>query len=163
MNRIHPDRLSRGYFHFRFLVFSYICAQIKQFARVFLPALAVVLKIAFSHNEYKLYSLCFNDLSIYLHFGKKSGRSLQNLPLLYVGVPGAIRTRGLPLRRRMLYPAELRRHIYDFIIFSQFLSFTHVMSCDGQRYRSDKNPFYRLLFRQLLRLSPHAPGVTNSS
>ena len=26
------------------------------------------------------------------------------------GIPGAIRTRGLPLRRRMLYPAELRRH-----------------------------------------------------
>ena len=26
------------------------------------------------------------------------------------GVPGAIRTRGLSLRRRMLYPAELRRH-----------------------------------------------------
>ena len=27
----------------------------------------------------------------------------------HYGVPGAIRTRGLPLRRRMLYPAELRR------------------------------------------------------
>ena len=27
------------------------------------------------------------------------------------GVPGAIRTHGLPLRRRMLYPAELRRRI----------------------------------------------------
>ncbi len=27
------------------------------------------------------------------------------------GVPGAIRTRGLSLRRRMLYPAELRRHV----------------------------------------------------
>ena len=26
------------------------------------------------------------------------------------GVPGAIRTRGLSLRRRTLYPAELRRH-----------------------------------------------------
>ena len=28
-----------------------------------------------------------------------------------LGTPGAIRTRDLPLRRRMLYPAELRRHI----------------------------------------------------
>lgn len=32
---------------------------------------------------------------------------MQDLP--HFGVPGAIRTRGLPLRRRMLYPAELRR------------------------------------------------------
>ena len=30
------------------------------------------------------------------------------------GVPGAIRTRGLSLRRRTLYPAELRRHICGF-------------------------------------------------
>ena len=28
----------------------------------------------------------------------------------FSGIPGAIRTRDLPLRRRMLYPAELRRH-----------------------------------------------------
>ena len=27
------------------------------------------------------------------------------------GVPGAIRTRGVPLRRRTLYPAEVRRLI----------------------------------------------------
>ena len=32
------------------------------------------------------------------------------------GVPGAIRTRGLSLRRRTLYPAELRRQIYDFLL-----------------------------------------------
>ena len=30
------------------------------------------------------------------------------------GVPGAIRTRGLSLRRRTLYPAELRRQIWIF-------------------------------------------------
>ena len=30
------------------------------------------------------------------------------------GVPGAIRTPGLPLRRRLLYPAELREHIFTF-------------------------------------------------
>ena len=29
-----------------------------------------------------------------------------------IGVPGAIRTRGVPLRRRALYPAEVRRHIH---------------------------------------------------
>ena len=27
------------------------------------------------------------------------------------GVPGAIRTRGVPLRRRALYPTEVRRHM----------------------------------------------------
>ena len=31
------------------------------------------------------------------------------------GVPGGIRTHGLSLRRRTLYPAELRRHIHLFI------------------------------------------------
>ena len=31
------------------------------------------------------------------------------------GVPGAIRTRGLSLRRRTLYPAELRAHIMKFV------------------------------------------------
>ncbi len=30
------------------------------------------------------------------------------------GTPGAIRTRGLSLRRRTLYPAELRAHIMKF-------------------------------------------------
>ena len=33
-----------------------------------------------------------------------------------LGTPGAIRTRDLPLRRRMLYPAELRAHINDCIV-----------------------------------------------
>ena len=31
------------------------------------------------------------------------------------GVPGAIRTRGLSLRWRTLYPAELRRHICIYV------------------------------------------------
>ncbi len=31
------------------------------------------------------------------------------------GVPGGIRTHGLSLRRRTLYPAELRRHINSII------------------------------------------------
>ena len=35
------------------------------------------------------------------------------------GVPGAIRTRGLPLRRRMLYPAELRRQLHPAILHAR--------------------------------------------
>ncbi len=41
----------------------------------------------------------------------KSGGFFQNPPRFLIGIPGAIRTRDLPLRRRMLYPAELRRHM----------------------------------------------------
>ena len=33
------------------------------------------------------------------------------MPLKKIGAPGAIRTRDLSLRRRILYPAELRAHI----------------------------------------------------
>ena len=39
----------------------------------------------------------------------------------WVGTPGAIRTRDLPLRRRMLYPAELRAHI-----IAALRSLTHI-------------------------------------
>ena len=41
------------------------------------------------------------------HHSKSS--DLVDKPLLFVGVPERIRTADLPLRRRMLYPAELRR------------------------------------------------------
>lgn len=41
----------------------------------------------------------------------KKWRIIQNPPRFLIGIPGAIRTRDLPLRRRMLYPAELRRHM----------------------------------------------------
>ena len=42
----------------------------------------------------------------------------QNHPFIgwLFGVPGAIRTRGLSLRRRTLYPAELRRQICGFAL-----------------------------------------------
>ena len=33
-------------------------------------------------------------------------------------VPGRIRTAGLPLRRRTLYPAELRKHRKNIILYS---------------------------------------------
>ena len=35
------------------------------------------------------------------------------------GIPGAIRTRDLPLRRRTLYPAELRVHHLTHTLYSQ--------------------------------------------
>ena len=38
-------------------------------------------------------------------------------PSAFCGTPGAIRTRDLPLRRRTLYPAELRKHICGAYLF----------------------------------------------
>ena len=35
------------------------------------------------------------------------------------GAPGGIRTHGLPLRRRSLYPAELRVHVPENSVFSR--------------------------------------------
>ena len=32
---------------------------------------------------------------------------------VFAGVPGGIRTHGLSLRRRTLYPAELQRHLFN--------------------------------------------------
>ena len=40
----------------------------------------------------------------------------------HYGVPEVIRTPDLPLRRRSLYPAELRKHI-TIVIISQFCNF----------------------------------------
>ena len=37
-----------------------------------------------------------------------------NMLMVTNGTPGAIRTRDLSLRRRTLYPAELRAHIMKF-------------------------------------------------
>ena len=54
----------------------------------------------------------FHDFLFY-RINEKTPESLNYTGLSGVisGVPGAIRTHGLPLRRRMLYPAELRRRI----------------------------------------------------
>ena len=52
--------------------------------------------------------------------GRKSGQRKNSVPsrkldfTLFSSVPGAIRTRGVPLRRRTLYPTEVRRHIKFF-------------------------------------------------
>ena len=48
------------------------------------------------------------------HTEKPEILDLQGFRALCAGVPGAIRTRGLSLRRRTLYPAELRAHIMKF-------------------------------------------------
>ena len=41
---------------------------------------------------------------------KNKNSDIVSISESFGGVPGAIRTRGLSLRRRTLYPAELRRH-----------------------------------------------------
>jgi hypothetical protein len=49
------------------------------------------------------------------------------------GVPGAIRTRGLSLRRRTLYPAELREHRGGF----RRVSNPYCARCAEKRENSD--------------------------
>ena len=41
------------------------------------------------------------------------------------GTHGRIRTSDLPLRRRTLYPAELRGHIYNIPILLKFISYVN--------------------------------------
>ena len=41
------------------------------------------------------------------------------------GAPGGIRTHGLPLRRRSLYPTELRVHVPENLVFS--MVFRHLI------------------------------------
>ena len=62
----------------------------------------------------------------------------------HYGVPEVIRTPDLPLRRRSLYPAELRKHI-TIVIISQFCNFvkclfdkklTRHSNKFGSRYKS---------------------------
>ena len=43
---------------------------------------------------------------------KKGLLQVENLQHLGFGVPGRIRTAGSLLRRQILYPAEVRRHIW---------------------------------------------------
>ena len=45
----------------------------------------------------------------------------QILNLRRFGAPGEIRTHGLPLRRRSLYPAELRVHMLNTLCFKAFM------------------------------------------
>ena len=51
----------------------------------------------------KVLNACWNEMQI--------KKPINIVFIGYFGVPGAIRTRGLSLRRRMLYPAELQRLI----------------------------------------------------
>lgn len=43
------------------------------------------------------------------------------------GAPGGIRTHGLPLRRRSLYPTELRVHVPENSVFSMVFRYLIVM------------------------------------
>ena len=61
------------------------------------------------------------------HFFRKNEKTPETLDFTgfsggVFGVPEVIRTPDLPLRRRSLYPAELRKHITT-VIISQFCNF----------------------------------------
>lgn len=61
------------------------------------------------------------------HFFRKNEKTPETLDFTgfsggVFGVPEVIRTPDLPLRRRSLYPAELRKHI-TIVIISQFCNF----------------------------------------
>lgn len=63
----------------------------------------------------------------FLLFLRKNEKTPENLDFIgfsggIFGVPEVIRTPDLPLRRRSLYPAELRKHI-TIVIISQFCNF----------------------------------------
>ena len=45
---------------------------------------------------------------------------LGSVTFILFGVSGAIRTRGLSLRRRTLYPAELRKHLHYLLILQDY-------------------------------------------
>ena len=61
----------------------------------------------FPHIYKTIYHMQNRHISTY-RFCTKNHRNPESFGV-FVGVPGAIRTRGLSLRRRTLYPAELRR------------------------------------------------------
>ena len=49
----------------------------------------------------------------------------------FYGAPGGIRTHGLPLRRRSLYPAELRVHVPENSVLSRIFRDLIVMILFG--------------------------------
>ena len=58
-----------------------------------------------------------------MDIAKEAGLTPQ--PLLKYGDSGEIRTLDNPLRRRMLYPAELPNHFYNIIIIRGMLMFVN--------------------------------------
>ena len=88
----------------------------------------------FQKNTAYLFAILFANLPQNTDFEEK----IKTAPLsfwlneaVFYGVPGESRTRGLSLRRRTLYPTELRRQkylinwqqlvLYDFFIFLSIL------------------------------------------
>ena len=70
-----------------------------------------------SPNNYSKNILCKKEQSYFLY----KRPTLNGGPF---GVPGAIRTRGLPLRRGTLYPAELRKHRFVVLFFMKNVDFS---------------------------------------
>ena len=67
---------------------------------------------------------------------RRSRRSNRRNLLKRNGTPGAIRTRGLWLRRPTLYPAELRAHMSDGRSLTEFgMNGRSVCSCESLEFR----------------------------
>ena len=59
---------------------------------------------------------------------------------MLIGTPGAIRTRDLPLRRRTLYPAELRVHYLTGVIVALQTEVVKSKTVEAQIYPDDVSP-----------------------
>ena len=59
---------------------------------------------------------------------------------MLIGTPGAIRTRDLPLRRRTLYPAELRVHYLTGAIVALQTEVVKSKTVEAQIYHGDVSP-----------------------
>ena len=67
-----------------------------------------------------LFRYLYKRILAFLIYKKARKPWFQGLWALLSGLPGAIRTRGLSLRRRTLYPTELQRHLFNFWLISWF-------------------------------------------
>ena len=74
-------------------------------------------------QKVRIYPCKNESLSLMKWYNKKTEAVLSNRSNDFRGVQSVsdvIRTHDLPLRRRTLYPAELRRHFYNETIISDF-------------------------------------------
>ena len=60
-------------------------------------------------------------------WGKRKVPAFVSKAGTHYGAPGGIRTHGLPLRRRSLYPTELRVHVPENSVFSRVFRHLIVM------------------------------------
>ena len=70
----------------------------------------MLLLIHLMFHNYLYFSILFSELTHTKTLSHEKSPYIKSLISIY-GVSGAIRTRDRTLRRRMLYPAELRGHI----------------------------------------------------